>query len=109
MVFISFPSSTTSEEDTLLKKYEKLAKKRRSLEQSVKPEPEIVATSNNKPVEAKDAREVIERLKGKGRLPIITINKKSEFKRKAPQSSAPKQQKLMESREVVSYEDDLFS
>ena len=89
------------------KKYEKLAKKRKSLEKSVKPEPEIIATSNSKPVEAKDAREVIERLKGNGRLPIITINRKSEFKRKAPQSSAIKQQKLEENREVVSYDDSI--
>lgn len=117
MVFISFPTSTTSEEEALLKKYEKLEKKRKSLEKATKPEPEVVATTNNKPLEAKDARKVIEKLKKTGQLPQIMINsgRKSEFKRKLPSggssaSSAAKQAKIAdESREVVSYEDDLFS
>lgn len=115
MVFISFPTSTTSEEEALLKKYDKLDKKKRSLEKAAKPEPEVVAISNNKPPEAKDAKKVIERLKKMGQLPQITNSgRKSEFKRKIPQiaatSSANKQPKLEDdSREVISYEDDLFS
>lgn len=114
MVFISFPSSTTSEEETLLKKYEKLEKKRKSLEKAAKPEPEVVATTSNKPLEAKDAKLVIEKLKKTGQLPqIVNSNRKSEFKRKIPQtpaSTSNKQPKLVdESREVVSYDDDLFS
>lgn len=116
MVFISFPTSTTSEEENLLKKYQKLEKKRKSLEKSAKPEPEVVATTNNKPLEVKDAKKVIEKLKKTGQLPqiIINTNKKTEFKRKIPQSSAAssanKQPKIEdEQREVVSYEDNLFS
>lgn len=116
MVFISFPNSTTSEEESLIKKYEKLQKKRRSLEKAAKPKPEIVATTNNKPLEAKDAKKVIEKLKQSGQLPqIINTNRKSEFKRKIPlntaTTSANKQSKVSdEKREVVSYdEDDLFS
>lgn len=119
MVFISFPPNHTSEEENLLKKYEKLAKKIASLDKASKPEPEIVATTNNKPVEAKDARKVIEKLKKTGQLSqinqLINSGKKTEFKRKIPQSSlahssANKQARLdEESREVVSYEDDLFS
>lgn len=109
MVFISFPNSNTSEEEALLKKYEKLQKKRRSLEKATKPKPEIVATTNNKPLEAKDAKKVIEKLKETGRIPqIINMNRKSQFKRKIPAASASKQPKV-EAREVVSYEDDLFS
>lgn len=109
MVFISFPNSTTSEEETLLKKYEKLEKKRKSLEKATKPEPEVVAITNNKPPEAKDAKKVIEKLKKTGQLPIINTGKKSEFKRKLPQNSANKQPKVADdSREVVSYDDDLF-
>lgn len=111
MVFISFPSSLTNEEEALLKKYEKLDKKRKSLEKASKPEPEVVTTTNNKPLEAKDAKKVIEKLKKTGQLPMIQTNKKSEFKRKLPQNStANKQPKVEEeNREVVSYEDDLFS
>lgn len=96
-----------------MKKYEKLEKKRKSLEKANKPEPEVVATTNNRPVEAKDAKKVIEKLKKTGQLPMIQANKKSEFKRKIPQnaqSSANKQPKIAEeSREVVSYDDDLFT
>lgn len=114
MVFISFPTSTTSEEDNLVKKYQKLVKKRRALEKATKPEPEVVATTSSKPLEAKDAKKFIEKLKKSGQLPLITnTNRKSEFKRKLPQNSASsssKQPKVSdESREVVSYEDDLFS
>lgn len=116
MVFISFPTSTTSEEETLLKKYEKLEKKRNALEKSIKPEPEVVAQTNSKPVEAKDAKKVIERLKKTGQLPqIINTAKKSEFKRKIPQASSSSANKTPrvtedEAREVVSYDDDdLFS
>lgn len=117
MVFISFPSSNTSEEDALLKKYQKLEKKRKSLEKAAKPEPEIVATTNDKPLEVKDAKKVIENLKRTGQLPQIMINtgKKSEFKRKIPQnfdtpaSKQSKNEQPEESREVVSYDDDLFS
>lgn len=116
MVFISFPTSTTSEEETLLKKYEKLDKKRKSLENSSKPEPEVIATTNSKPVEAMDAKKVIEKLKMTGQLPQImnSAGRKTEFKRKLPQgggsNSVNKQPKLSEgSREVVSYDDDLFS
>lgn len=114
MVFISFPTSTTSEEELLVKKYEKLEKKRKSLQKAAKPAPEIVTTTNNKPLEAKDAKKVIEKLKKTGQLPQIVINsgRKSEFKRKIPQSitgsSANKLPKPDE-REVVSYDDDLFS
>lgn len=113
MVFISFPSSTTSEEENLVKKYEKLEKKRKSLEKAAKPEPEVVATTSNKPLEAKDAKKVIEKLKKMGQLPQITnTGRKSEFKRKIPQTpaSGSKQAKVSEEqREVVSYDDDLFS
>lgn len=114
MVFISFPVSTTSEEENLLKKYEKLEKKRKALEKAIKPEPEVVAQTNSKPVEAIDAKKVIERLKRSGQLPqIINTSKKSEFKRKIPQTSASANKQARqaeeESREVVSYEDDLFS
>lgn len=106
MVFISFPPSTTSEEQSLLKKYEKLEKKRKSLDKAFKPEPEVVATTNNKPLEAKDAKKFIEKLKKAGQLPQISTNRKSEFKRKIPQNTATKQQKVEDdSREVVSYED----
>lgn len=95
----------------MLKKYEKLEKKRKNLEKANKPEPEVVATINSKPPEAKDAKKVIEKLKKTGQLPIINTGKKSEFKRKLPQtSSSNKQPKVVEeSREVVTYEDDLFS
>lgn len=113
MVFISFPNSTTSEEEALLKKYEKLEKKRKSLEKANKPEPEVVTSTDNRPLEAKDAKKVIEKLKKTGQLPMIQTNRKSEFKRKLPQSAANssnKQPKIVEEpREVVSYEDDLFS
>jgi len=115
MVFISFPTSTTSEEESLLKKYEKLERKRKSLEKVAKTEPEVVATTNNKPLEAKDAKKVIEKLKKMGQLPqIMNTGRKSEFKRKIPQNSLPSLPKKTatvteESREVVSYEDDLFS
>lgn len=115
MVFISFPNSTTSEEENLLKKYEKLEKKKASLIKAAKPEPEVVATTSNKPLEVKDAKQVIEKLKRTGQLPQIQINsgRKSEFKRKIPQSAASSANKSAqitdESREVVSYEDDLFS
>lgn len=115
MVFISFPNNTTSEEEALLKKYLKLEKKRKSLEKAAKPEPEVVATTNNKPLEAKDAKKVIEKLKKTGQLPQIIINngRKSEFKRKVPlnnPAAVAKHSKVLdESREVVSYEDDLFS
>lgn len=109
MVFISFPNSTTSEEEALLKKYEKLQKKRKSLEIAAKPKPEVVTTTSNKPLEAKDAKKVIENLKKTGRIPqIINPAKKSEFKRKIPTNSAAKQPKI-EAREVMSYEDDIFN
>lgn len=116
MVFISFPSSITSEEETLSKKYEKLARKRKALEDAAKPEPEVVTTTNNKPVEAIDAKKVIEKLKMTGQLPQIINNtgRKTEFKRKLPQnvgvSTTSKQAKVSEApRNLVSYEDDLFS
>lgn len=117
MVFISFPHSTTSEEDSLVKKFEKLEKKRKSLEKAANPEPEVVATTNIRTTEAKDAKKVIETLKRTGQLPYIIANqnKKTEFKRKIPrtsnaQTSANNQARLAEeSREVLSYEDDLFS
>lgn len=116
MVFISFPTSTTSEEETLIKKYEKLEKKKKSLEKATKPEPEIVTKTNNKPLEAKDAKTVIEKLKQTGQLPQIILKPsvKSEFKRKIPSSasahsSASKQAKVVEeARGIVSYDDDLF-
>lgn len=116
MVFISFPNSTTSEEENLLKKYEKLEKKRKSLEKAQKPVPEVVTTTNDKPLEAKDARKLIEKLKKTGQLSKIVINngRKSEFKRKIPQNpagvSAIKQPKAVEEeREAICYEDDIFS
>lgn len=114
MVFISFPTSTTSEEEALLKKYVKLDKKRKSLEKAAKPEPEIVATTNNRPLEAKDAKIVIEKLKKIGQLPQITnTGRKSEFKRKIPQTTAStakiQAKSTEESRKMISYEDDLFS
>lgn len=111
MVFISFPTSTTSEEEGLLKKYQKLEKKRKSLEKAAKPEPEVVATTNDKPLEVKDAKKVIEKLKKTGQLPQIMSNtgRKSEFKRKIPQNFATpankQPKKDEESREVVSYDD----
>lgn len=112
MVFISFPTNTTSEEDALSKKYEKLDKKRKLLEKANKPEPEVVAVTNNRPLEAKDAKKVIETLKKTGQLPMIQANKKFGFKRKLPQvsaNSANKQTKVEEEkREVISYEDDIF-
>lgn len=116
MVFIKFPTSITSEEETLSKKYEKLARKRKALENAAKPEPEVVTTTNNKPVEAIDAKKVIEKLKMTGQLPQIINNtgRKTEFKRKLPQnvgtSAVSKQPKISDaSRDVVSYEDDIFS
>lgn len=113
MVFISFPTSTTSEEEGLLKKYEKLEKKKKSLEKAAKPEPEVVATINHgKPLEAKDAQKVIEKLKKSGQLPQILINtgKKTEFKRKIRQNIASKQSdSSQESRSLVTYDEDLFS
>lgn len=110
MVFISFPNNTTSEEENLLKKYEKLAKKRKSLENAVKPEPQVVTTSSNKPLEAKDARIVIEKLKKTGQLPMITSNRKSEFKRKLPQTQkASKQVKVDDvHRDILTYDDNEF-
>lgn len=114
MVFISFPTSTTSEEETLLKKYEKLEKKRKALEKAAKPEPEVVAQTSSKPVEAKDAKKVIEKLKKTGQMPlIINTSKKSEFKRKLPLHATPANKIKVptdeEAREIVSYDDDLFS
>lgn len=119
MVFISFPVDTTSEEETLVKKYEKLAKKRKHLEKAAKPEPEVIAKTHNKPMEAKDAKKVIEKLKKTGQLNKIIINpgKKTEFKRKIPQQqmvhqSASKSETNADpeaNREAVSYDDDLFS
>lgn len=120
MVFISFPQATTSEEDNLLKKYEKFERKKKSLEKAANPEPEVVATTNNRPLEAKDAKKVIENLKKTGQLPhiIATQTKKTEFKRKIPtittpnaQSSTAKQAKLDEAkldeakREMVTYDE----
>lgn len=109
MVFISFPTSLTHEEEFLLKKYEKLDKKRKS-KQVIKVEPEVVA-DNTKPLEVKNARDVIEKLKKKGQLPVIQANKKSEFKRKQPGGAVhkPNVVGVEETREVVSYDDDLFS
>lgn len=114
MVFISFPANTTSDEENLLKKYEKLDKKKKSLEQASKPEPQVISKDLEKPLEAKDAKKVIEKLKQKGALPqIINSGKKQEFKRKLPANGVPKKQpkiQIDEARqEVVSYEDDLFS
>lgn len=98
-----------------MKKYAKLEKKRKSLLKATKPEPEVVSTTNNKPLEAKDAKKVIATLKKMGQLPqIVNTSRKSEFKRKIPQSSASstsasKQPKPAdESREVVSYDDDFL-
>ena len=109
MVFISFPASLTSEEEFLLKKYEKLDKKRKS-KQVTKVEPEIVA-DNVKPLEVQNAKDVIAKLKKSGQLPVIQANKKSEFKRKQPGAVVNKTNSIgdEESREMVSYDDDLFS
>jgi hypothetical protein len=109
MVFISFPTNLTSEEELLLKKYEKLEKKRKS-KQVTKVEPEVV-TDNIKTLEVKDAKEVIAKLKKTGQLPVIQVNKKSEFKRKQPNTSSVNKPSAVdeEAREVVSYDDDLFS
>lgn len=113
MVFISFPNLLTSEEEHLLKRYEKLAKKQKSLDKATKPEPEVVTTTNNRPIEAKDAKKVIEKLKKTGQLPMIQPNKKSEFKRKLPAATAAAKQPkvtMEDNREVVTYDDDdLFS
>lgn len=108
MVFISFPASLTSEEELLLKKYEKLDKKRKS-KLITKVEPEVVA-DNIKPLEVQNAKDVIAKLKKTGQLPVIQANKKSEFKRKQPSASVVKANAVgeEEAREVVSY-DDLFS
>lgn len=118
MVFISFPQTATSDEENLLKKYEKFERKKKSLEKAANPEPEVVATTNNRPLEAKDAKKVIEILKKTGQLPniIATQNKKTEFKRKIPtvntpsaQSSATKQAKVDETnREMVIYEEEFW-
>lgn len=117
MVFISFPTNTTNEEEALLKKYEKLEKKKSSFEKAAKPEPEVVATTHNKPLEAKDAKKVIEKLKKTGQLQNIIISnvKKSEFKRKIPpkasNSNISREDSSVEagSRDIITYEDDLFS
>lgn len=120
MVFISFPQSTSSEEENLLKKYEKLERKRKSLEKAANPEPEIVKTTFTRSTEAKDAKKVIEALKKSGQLPQIIANqskKAKEFKRKIPKSSAARsssggtqrESDDEQPREVVSYDDDLFS
>lgn len=109
MVFISFPTNTTSEEENLIKKYEKLDKKRKSLEQAEKPEPEIVSKNFDKPIEAKDAKKVIERLKKKGALPQISSGRKQEFKRKASQYVVPKKVvKVEEEEEEQICYDDVF-
>lgn len=98
-----------------MKKYEKLDKKRKQLGKVHKPEPEVVTATSNRPLEAKDAKKVIEKLKKTGQLPMIQANKKSEFKRKIPQNLSSSQTAMKrakaaeESREVVSYDDDLFS
>jgi ribosomal protein L12E/L44/L45/RPP1/RPP2 len=108
MVFISFPTSFTSEEDFLMKKYEKLDKKRKA-KLVTKVEPEVV-TDNVKPLEVQNAKDVIAKLKKTGQLPVIQSNKKSEFKRKQPATAPVKTNAVdeEEAREVVSY-DDLFS
>lgn len=97
----------------MLKRYEKLTKKQKSLEKVTKPEPEVINTTNNRPLEAKDAKKVIENLKKCGQLPMIQANKKSEFKRKLPANVVTKKQQkaeLEDSREIVRYDDDdLFS
>lgn len=118
MVFISFPQTTTSDEENLLKKYEKFERKKKSLEKASNPEPEVVATTNNRPLEVKDAKKVIEILKKTGQLPniVATQQKKTEFKRKIPTISAPsaqpsttKQAKLDEAnREMVTYDDEFW-
>lgn len=103
MVFISFPSNITSEEETLQKKYDKLEKKLR-LDQATKPEPEIVTKTDVRTVEAKDAKSVIEQLKRKGQLPQIK-SRKTEFKRKIVKTSGPRPV-TSDSRDVIAYEDD---
>lgn len=118
MLFITFPQSTTSEEDNLVKKYQKYERKKKSLEKVANPEPEVVATTNNRPLEVKDAKKVIDILKKTGQLPQIRLSqtKKTEFKRKIPsvsgasaQPSSSKQAKIEDDdRELVTYDDDLW-
>lgn len=102
----------TSEEETLLKKYDKLKRKITSLEKASQPEPSVKDADKIKPVEVRDAKQVIEDLKRTGQLTQIiqaTTQRKTEFKRKIPLAKAKPGPKLDEPREVVSYEDDLFS
>lgn len=111
MVFISFPSDTTSEEENLLKKYEKLERKRKAIRAAQKPEVEVEkSVKPNKAMEAIDAKLVIEQLKKKGALPqIINSGQKREFKRKMPANSIKKPKVVEEEkREEISYDDDLF-
>lgn len=119
MVFITFPTKTTSEEESLLKKYEKLDRKRNALIEASKPESETESKVAAKPVEVKDAKKVIDLLKQKGALPQIVNNseKKSEFKRKIPvnHTSSSKKVKITDTKQAdevreaedVAY-DDLF-
>uniref|UniRef100_A0A8D8VCY6 Negative elongation factor E n=1 Tax=Cacopsylla melanoneura TaxID=428564 RepID=A0A8D8VCY6_9HEMI len=89
MVYIHFPSNHTEEEITLQAKYQKLKRKKKSLQaqKAPRPEPERtqVSSTMKRPIEAKDAREVARKLLKSGAInPIVRPAKRCEqegFKR----------------------------
>lgn len=89
MVYIHFPSNHTEEEITLQAKYQKLKRKKKSLQaqKAPRPEPERAQVSSTlkRPIEAKDAREVARKLLKSGAInPIVRPPKRCEqegFKR----------------------------
>lgn len=86
MVYLHFPSQYTEEEEMLQKKYQKLKRKKRAMQQlrTPKPEPPQVQTALRRVSESKpDAKEVAKKLLKSGAISTIKVETKERhgFKR----------------------------